>query len=140
MTFLIIILITIALWLIFAPYIRPWLQRRAQQKMADFLRRQMGMPTEKEQRRAEKEAERREEHERRHGVWSRPPRKANTDMRTGRKPIIPAEYAEDVEFVEIREFRQRSILEEDEASRKHRRHTVITESQVSDVEYTEIRN
>ena len=113
MTFLIIILITIALWLIFAPYIRPWLQRRAQQKMADFLRRQMGMPTS---------------------------RKANTDMRTGRKPIIPAEYAEDVEFVEIREFRQRSILEEDEASRKHRRHTVITESQVSDVEYTEIRN
>lgn len=140
MTFLIIILITIAFWLIFAPYIRPWLQRRAQQKMEDFLRRQMGMPTEKEQRRAAKEAERREEHERRHGVWSRPSRKSDSDMRPRREPIIPAEYAEDVEFVEIREFKQRSILEDDDESRTHRRHTVITERQVSDVEYTEIRN
>ncbi|MDE7081772.1 MAG: hypothetical protein K2O78_08995 [Muribaculaceae bacterium] len=136
MTAIVIILALIAIWLIFAPYIRPWLQRRAEQKLADYLRRQMGMPTEKEQRKAEKEARRQQNA--RYGTWSAPdPRRRADARRRPNEPIIPREYAVDVEYTEIREFSQTIIRTQD--SKSGSRVDFKVENQVSDVEYTEIK-
>lgn len=108
MTAIVIILAIIAIWLIFAPYIRPWLQRRAEQKLADYLRRQMGMPTEKEQRQAEKNARNRRNAA--YGTWTNPAGHQNTRSRhPADEPLIPKEYAVDVEYTEIREFAQTVI-------------------------------
>ena len=136
MTAIVIILALIAIWLIFAPYIRPWLQRRAEQKLADYLRRQMGMPTEKEQRKAEKEARRQQNA--RYGTWSAPdPHRRADARRRPNEPIIPREYAVDVEYTEIREFSQTIIHTQD--SKSGSRVDFKVENQVSDVEYTEIK-
>ena len=121
MTFLTIILVTIALWLIFSPYIKPWLRRRAERKLQDYLRAQMGMPTEKEQRRARREAEKQE--------------KRTSGKLHAPAEIIPREYAVDVEYTEIRQFSQTTIASDSDSGR-----SFVTECQVSDVEYTEIKS
>lgn len=56
-------------------------------------------------------------------------------------PIIPKEYAEDVEFVEIREYASSQTVIEGSPSSgaKRRKGTVKSESQVSDAEIIEIR-
>ena len=136
MTAIVIILAIIAIWLIFAPYIRPWLQRRAEQKLADYLRRQMGMPTEKEQRQAEKNARNRRNAA--YGTWTNPAGHQNTRSRhPADEPLIPKEYAVDVEYTEIREFAQTVI--KDDSSESDAKTGFAAECQVSDVEYTEIR-
>ena len=52
--------------------------------------------------------------------------------------IIPPEYAEDVEFVEIKEFSSATITEE-RAGDGRRSRVEYAESQVSDVEWEEVR-
>lgn len=139
MTFLVIILVTIAFWLIFSPYIKPWLRRRAERKLTDYLRSQMGMPTEKEMRKAQKEAEKREQRQNvKNGFWSRPRGATQQSSQHAPKEIIPREYAVDVEFTEVRQFSQTTIAA-DAASAKAKGRKVVVESQVSDVEYTEIK-
>lgn len=143
MKVLVIILILIALWLIFGPMIKAWLRRRAEEKLADFLRAQMGIPTEKEQRKARKAAEKEQRRNgSRTGYWSRPePRRPR---HSASEPIIPKEYATDVEFTEIREFRQTTIVETSASSSSSssgsfsRRRGKADEGQVSDVEYTDL--
>lgn len=49
------------------------------------------------------------------------------------EPLIPREYAEDVEFVEIKSFSQSTIKETVETEKQYH------ESQVSDVEWVEIK-
>ena len=135
MTFLTIILVTIALWLIFSPYIKPWLRRRAERKLQDYLRAQMGMPTEKEQRRARREAEKQEKRTSgKRGFWSRPPHREDHSLHAPAE-IIPREYAVDVEYTEIRQFSQTTIASDSDSGR-----SFVTECQVSDVEYTEIKS
>ena len=51
------------------------------------------------------------------------------------EPIIPKEYAEDVEFVEIKEFTARQEISSDSKSSK-----IYHESQISDVEWIEIKS
>lgn len=51
-----------------------------------------------------------------------------------RESVIPKEYAEDVEFVEIKEFT--SVKE---AYGPEKGKTIVTESQVSDAEWVEIK-
>lgn len=134
MTFFVVLLIIIALWLIFSPYIKPWLRRRAERKLADYLRASMGMPTEKETRRAQRDSGKsRRTNGGRKGFWSRPAT-GKTSSQKAPDEIIPREYAVDVEFTEIKQFSQTTIAN-DPASGK----TIVTESQVSDVEYTEIK-
>lgn len=138
MTFLAIILAIVALWLIFSPVIKPWLQRRAREKMADFMRAQMGMPTGKEQRKAE----RRQRNDRRKSFWSRPASSASESKGRAPEEIIPREYAVDVEYTEIKTFSQTVIAEEDPTSQSGAgkgSQKIVVESQVSDVEYTEIK-
>lgn len=133
MTFLVCLIIIIALWMTFGPFIRRWLQRRAMQKMADILSRGMGMPTEKERREARRKAER-AQRSRGNTFWTRPaqkpPRYRKDDSR-----IIPSEYAEDVEFTEVVDYSQSATVASDGRCRTK----AIIESQVSDVEFTEIK-
>lgn len=134
MTFITVLLIIIALWLIFAPYIKPWLRRRAESKLHDYLRAQMGIPTEKEQRRARREAQKKQKHSYgKRGFWSRPEHREDPTLHAPAE-IIPREYAVDVEFTEIRQFSQTTIATDSSSGS-----SFVAESQVSDVEYTEIK-
>ena len=144
MKFLVFILILISLWLIFGRAIRAWIQRRAEEKLADFLRAQMGMPSAKEQRKAQKAAEKaaRRNGESSGSYWTRPAQPRQPRYLSG-SPIIPKEYAVDVEFTEIREFQQTTILDsaaakENSSSTSSHRKRTKEEGQVSDVEYTDI--
>ena len=135
MTFLLVLLIIIAVWLIFSPYIKPWLRRRAERKLADYLRAQMGMPTEKETRRARREADRhRTTSGNKKGFWTRPAYNASASSQHAPDELIPREYAVDVEYTEIKQFSQTTIGKDAPEGK-----SFVTESQVSDVEYTEIK-
>ncbi|MDE6010641.1 MAG: hypothetical protein K2F87_04235 [Muribaculaceae bacterium] len=142
MSFFVVLLAIIVLWLIFSPVIKPWLRRRAERQVADYFRSRMGMPTEKEMRRRQKEAEKQSRRQQRasgvrNGFWSRPADHGGTSPFAAPKEIIPREYAVDVEFTEIRTFTQTTIAP-DNSPNRGKSHITI-ESQVSDVEYVEIK-
>lgn len=114
------------LWPWIVRWIRGYMARRAE----DMIRRMAGMPSRKEEERMKRARESGEDYGRNaRGAYSRARRGPKEDgvecMR---------EYAEDVEFTEIREYSSSGILGEDCAARKE-----FHESQVSDVEYTEVR-
>lgn len=135
MTFFVVLLVIVALWLIFSPVIKPWLRRRAERKLADFVRAQMGMPTEKEARKAQRQAQRSQKQPGgKRGFWSRPSGADASSVYNAPSELIPREYAVDVEYVEIKQFSQTTI-----ASDTATGDTFVAESQVSDVEYTEIK-
>ena len=108
----------------------------------------MGMPTRAEEKKAEKEARKAE----RRSGWDAPkeeaqPRSAGRyGFRSrGRNHNVgnPAEdlrmmrlYAEDVEFVEIREYSSDIHFEQDEATGKMK---IVIEEQMSDAEYVVIK-
>lgn len=116
------------LWPWIARWIRGYMARRAE----DMIRRMAGMPSRKEEERMRRRREREEEsgYSADRG-YSRSRRGPQEDgVRCMR------EYAEDVEFTEIREFSASGIIgEEENASRRE-----FNESQVSDAEYTEVRD
>ena len=132
--FLAIILLLAIIWLCFGNQIRNWIHRRMMQRMEDIIRRSMGMPSVKEEQKMRKQAEKQN---RKSGF-----RDPGAGTRTHHGPevvrpdtIIPKEYAEDVDFVEYKDFSQSvEISESDDAT------SVRTEEQVSDVEYVEIKN
>lgn len=129
MTFLIVILIILAvLWLA-----RPWLQRKLQEmamrRMENMMRNAMGMPPrDKQQKRTGRKssADSGEAFYRRNNRRQAP---ADND------PIIPKEYAEDVEFTEYRSYSSDTVIAEDAADDSR----IKIEEQVSDVEWEEIK-
>lgn len=143
MGFFIAIIIILLLPLII-PYIGRMVKNYAMGKMEDKMRRMMGMPTRAEEKKARKAAERRE-------GWDAPKQETPRDSghrygfrSRGRNHNVgnPAEdlrmmrlYAEDVEYVEIREYSADIRFEQDITG-----HTKITfEEQVSDVEFVVIK-
>ena len=157
MTFFIIVLIIILLPLLF-PYITRWIRSYIMGKMEDRMRRMMGMPTRAEEKKARKAQEREQRKERRSG-WGRDNDAAagrGTESnngggsrygfrRHGRNHNVgnPVEslrqmriYAEDVEFVEIREYSAELHFEQDEQTSARK---LILEEQMSDAEYVVIR-
>ncbi len=113
-------------------WVQPWLIRRASRKMEDYIRAAAGMPP------REKESRGKKHHSRQPAGSSRQPG-GNTDWEG---PLIPKEYAVDVEFTEIREYSSVIEITGEESSRHHRKRSaskVTVESQVSDVEYVEIK-
>lgn len=98
-----------------------WLRRLWQRDPLRVIRMFLRVPGEKKR-------------EKRHRSHREEPRSRNgRDGRSQRKEsVIPREYAEDVEFVEIKEFSKEENLRSDD-------YTSVTEEQVSDVEYEEIR-
>jgi len=133
-----IALIIILLILLFWPYIMKWVGRFMARRAEDYLRRATGMPPRPGSRAARKEESRRKA-DRQDG------RRSYRSYRSGGSrgyerdsdgPIIPREYAEDVEFVETKDYSESTISDDRDGIRKETRYR---ESQVSDVEWEEIK-
>lgn len=106
-------------------------------KTEDFLRNATGMPPRPGSRKAKKEeAERKSNdyNDRRYNGYRS--RRNSYRQPNGDEPIIPKEYAEDVEFVETKEFSQTTI---DSSYSSGKSRTEWHESQVSDAEWEEIK-
>ena len=105
-----------------------WFSGFMARRTEDMMRRMMGMPSRKEEKRQNKK---------------RKERASASQKKTGRnsgkapKPH-PAEMmksvAEDVVFTEIKEFESRTIIENDGENTR-----IVVEEQITDVEYTEIK-
>ncbi|MCM1291433.1 MAG: hypothetical protein NC201_04500 [Prevotella sp.] len=125
---LILILICVAVWLFWKYIGRNMLVNYARRKQEDFLRSAFGMPPRQKKTRNGDFSKRKSTQEPGSG-FSQRNRHADS-----RESIIPKEYAEDVEYVEIKEFSQTDI-----AADRNQTHTQYHEEQVSDVEYVEIK-
>ena len=133
---LVIFLLLVLIW----PYVSKWfgpaLQRWMMGRIEDRMRRMAGMPTRKEERKMRRQAQKKRQGG--HAV-----RDAFRDRRTGASrrssgPIIPKEYAEDVEFVEMKTYSEETVITHDtDAAGKTR---VKIESQIEDAEYVEIKD
>lgn len=139
--FFAIILLLIIVWILFGDRIKRAAQRRMMEHIEDAFRAQMGMPSAKEQRRRQRQAEK----DAKKGSSSTEEFKHNESARSNQSvgdTIIPREYAEDVEFVEYKEFSQTTTIlteETPESGGKSKFKKVKVETQVSDVEFVEIK-
>lgn len=144
---LLIIIILVALWLLWPVIwrlIQPAVQRYVARKTEDYIRRATGMPPrpkqESRQKKQKKEssAPKGDNNDTR-GEWfydtGERRRRQQQRRRSGREPLIPKEYAVDVEFVEIKDYSSATVIGEDNSSRQQ----VYNESQVSDAEYVMIK-
>lgn len=101
-----------------------WLRGFMMRRTEDMLRQAMGQPTRSQEQKARRKEQRRQETEK----HSRP--------RATRHPgAMMQRVAEDVQFVEIKEYSKTS-LDIDADSRR----TLYREEQVEDVKYTEIKS
>ena len=122
----ILILVVVFFWLVW-PVISRWLKQKAMERAEDYMRSTMGMPP-----RDKKKGKKQEENSRKETYYHRSRRHPfETQEKDG--PIIPKEYAEDVEFTETIDY---SRAEYKEAAKGK---AIYHESQVSDVEYVEIK-
>lgn len=130
MTQLLGIIIIVFLFFYFVwPAISRWLQRKAMEKAEDYMRASMGMPPREKKRRGRKKNDTREDYSSGGAFYTR-----SRGAQKPHEPLIPKEYAEDIEFVEIKEFRATEIRQE-----KSHRFETYHESQISDVEWIEIK-
>lgn len=135
MAFLLIIILAIIL---FWPYISRWVARFAAHRMEDMVRRQFGMPSRKEEEQARKRQDRRESQTGHDSQHRQSGQKRRYSRYTGNRqgsPIIPPEYAEDIEFTETIDYSEETVAGSDGKSTR-----VYHESQVSDVQYVEIKD
>lgn len=121
----IILIIFFVLWLFRQP-IRQYIYRKMAESFARRLRKSMGFPEPEE---PKKKAHRRAR-ERTSGGWQRPVGKER--RRNPNEPIIPKEYAVDVEFTEIKEIVRTFSASDDGEGYE-------IQEQVSDAEWTEIK-
>lgn len=115
-TFLIILIIIVLLWPVLMRWLRGYMARRAE----NYLRSRMGMPPRDDSRR------------RRRGGTSAKPERPENERRPA-EPIIPKDYAVDVEFTEVKDYSEADLLKSNPDG------TVYHESQVEDAVYTEIK-
>lgn len=137
-TFFGIVIILFIVLILARRLLLPSAQRWMMGKMEDRFRRMAGMPTRKEERR-QRRAERRQNSSsgrRARATDASRNRDAGPTPRRGQEPIIPKDYAEDVEFVEIKSYSAEEIIVKSDSSDKTK-YTV--ESQIEDVEYVEIK-
>ncbi len=147
MTLIIILIILFLIWLIFGNRIRQWLARLVANRTEDYIRKATGMPPRPGSREARRRQRATDEASRqgktqgasanysRDSSAGRSSRRRRTNRVDPNEPLIPKEYAEDVEFVETISYSQTTIG----ISESDSRHTVYHESQVSDVEWEEIK-
>lgn len=117
--FLIIILIIALLW----PYIMRWLRGYLMRRAEDQFRKMAGQPTRKQEEKMRREQQYRQTRKRgtRHGTGAHPARELS-------------KVAEDVQFTEIQEFTDTSVIQDDGTTRRE-----YHEEQVEDVKFTEIK-
>ena len=127
----IIILIVLFFWLVW-PALSRWLKRKALERAEDYMRASMGMPP-RDKKKKKYGASDRESgdtfYQRNRRNPFGPDRYTNTN-----EPIIPKEYAEDVEFTETKDYSatESRVRNGDKVENYH-------ESQISDAEWTEVK-
>ena len=134
---IVIIVLVVVCW----PWISRWFRGFLARRTEDYLRKATGMPPRpgsREAKRQAREQERSQQQARQQESYaysggSRSRRRRNPYSHQG--PIIPKEYAEDVEFVEMVSYSENTIGVADNAGNAK----VYHESQVSDVEWVEIK-
>lgn len=112
-------------------WVRAYMARRAE----DFIRKATGMPPRPGSREERKQRERTQTYSDSGNRYGRKSRKSRWSMSPD-EPIIPKEYAEDVEFVETKDYSETTVGDIDSEGRTHVRYH---ESQVTDVEWEEIK-
>lgn len=134
--FLLILIIIALLW----PWFMKWLKRFMAHRAEDMMRKMMGQPTRRQERKQRRRAEseqRRNAGSTRSRRQSAPGNAADSDTRRETPQESPASMmstvAEDVQFTEIREFSETDTFHD--GKEEHHYH----ERQVEDVEYTEVR-
>lgn len=125
----ILILVVIFFWLVW-PAVSRWLKRKAAERAEDYLRASMGMPPRDRKNRNSK----RDSEGYGNSSYQRARRNPFESSSRSKEPLIPKEYAEDVEFVETKDY---SATETHKDSTKTQ---TYHESQISDAEWTEIKN
>lgn len=126
--FAILILIVAFFWLL-GPAIMRWLKRKAMERTEDYLRQSMGMPPREKKK---KGRDKRQQEDQDSYYYRTHQRAGNPYYRKG--PVIPSEYAEDVEYIETIDYSGKEYTE-----RIHRHIEIHYERQVSDAEWTEIK-
>lgn len=131
MTFFIILIIVVLCW----PLIKKWTARFVANRTEDYIRKATGMPPRPGSREAKKQARRDNTGARQQSTSSRSSRTSRSTggRRTG--PIIPKEYAVDVEFTETIDYSETVIASDGRRTSAYSYH----ESQVSDVEWEEVK-
>ncbi len=145
MHFIIFLIILFLIWLIFGQQIKRWLAGFMARRTEDYIRRATGMPPRPGSREARRQQKANENAQRsqssgRSSAYDAGRRSSSSRTRKRKSsrssgPLIPKEYAVDVEFVETINYSQTTIGVE----RDGRQETVYHESQVSDVEWEEIK-
>lgn len=120
----ILILIVVFFWLIW-PTIARWLKKKAMERAEDYVRSSMGMPP-RDKRRKGGNHQNGPYYERERG-------NSHYNHRGEHGPIIPKEYAEDVEFIETKDYSEKEPIKTAKVKE------VYKESQISDAEYIEIK-
>ena len=130
----ILILIVLFFWLVW-PVISRWLKRKAMERTENYIRSKMGMPPRDKSR----GDQRGRQGQRNYQYGSSQGRRRNPfgpDRYTS-EPIIPKEYAEDVEYIETKEFSS-TTTSTFETGKKKTSET-YHESQISDAEWVDIK-
>ena len=124
----ILILVVIFFWIVW-PWISKWLKRKAMEKAEDYMRVQMGMPPrDKKNRKSQQKSQTQREY------YSQTGNSQYTSRGYRKGPIIPKEYAEDVEFTETKDFSSTESINKGKGKVE-----TYHESQVSDAEWTEVK-
>lgn len=127
-----IFLIILILIFLFWPWIVKWFRGFMARRAEDALRRMMGMPSRKEERRRAQAAGRGDSGGRKSAS------RANAYSQHHESVSVAAvmrQYAEDVEYTEYHEYSSEEIIGEGVRVKTHREYH---ESQISDAEYVEI--
>ena len=138
---IIIVLILVCFGPIIGRLLGPWLQKWAMGKWEDNLRRMAGMPTRKEEKKARKKAAKQGNRTAGSHYGRTNAYETGTARSTQPGPAnFMREFAEDVEFTEIREFSSDiKIGSHDEPDRRDTKKKYKEESQIEDAVYEEIR-
>lgn len=144
MGLLIFIIILVAIPLLW-PYIKQWIARYAAGKLEDRMRAMMGMPSRAEEKKAARRQQRERQAEERETEGRASSWRDRFTRRSGRRhPVDPSGealrmmrvYAEDAEYIEIREYSASLVLEQDRNSDTI---SFTLEEQLSEAEYQIIR-
>ena len=147
MHFIIFLIILFLIWLIFGERIKRWLAGFMARRTEDYLRKATGMPPRPGSREARRQQKARENAQAdsssgRASAYNSTGSRSYGSSRRRRysythtdEPLIPKEYAVDVEFTETIDYSETTIGGDSD----RRRDTVYHESQVSDVEWEDIK-
>ncbi len=128
MTVIAIIILLIVIWMIFGERISAGIRTFMAHRAEDTVRRMMGMPTRKQERKARRQAEKQ-------AAGRSSAYRAQNGSSAKSEHIIPPEYAEDVEYVEVRDYSRTDTVIKDEKG-----DTIYHETQVEEAVIIEERN